>query len=124
LKIVNEDQLEWILADGYYRKILLSEEDLQSPGNLVQLLKVEAGSRIPPHHHQRTTEVFYVLKGQSVLFVDKNYSTRRPGDTILCRPMETHGIVNNSDNDFVLAVFKLDATEDDTYWEEKTAAKQ
>ena len=117
MKIVNEDQLEWISADGYYRKVLLSEEDLQSSENIVQLLKVEAGSRIVPHHHQRITEVFYVLKGQAILFVENNYSTRRPGDIILCKPNETHGIVNNSDNDFVLAVFKLNAIKDDTYWE-------
>jgi quercetin dioxygenase-like cupin family protein len=117
LKVVNEDELEWVPSNGYQRKVLLSEEDLESPGNVVQLLKVERGSRISAHHHERTTEIFYVLKGHAILFVGQEYSLRRPGDVILCKPKETHGIVNNSETDFVLAVFKLNAAEDDTYWQ-------
>jgi len=117
LKIVNEDQLEWKLPDGYYRKVLLSETDLDSPGNVVQLLKVEASSRIKPHHHQKTTEIFYVLRGQAILFVGNDESLRRPGDVIACNPNETRGIINDSNNDFVLVVFKLNATKDDTTWE-------
>jgi len=117
LRIVNEDQLEWKLADGYYRKVLLSDKDLESPGNVVQLLKVEAGSRIRPHHHQKTTEIFYVLKGKAILCVGNDQSLRRPGDFIACNPNETHGIINDSNDDFVLVVFKLNATKDDMIWE-------
>ena len=117
MKIINEDELEWITCEGYKRKVLLSQEDLESPGNVVQLLKIEAGSNIAPHHHKKTTEAFYVLEGRAILFVGNDRSARRPGDTILCKPNETHGVLNNSESDFVVVVFKLNATGDDTYWE-------
>lgn len=117
--MVNENQLDWSPSVGYFKKVLLSEEDLESPGNVVQLLKVEGGSRISSHYHEKTTEIFYVLRGSAVLFVGNDYSIRRPGYIILCKPKETHGIVNNSSEDFVLAVFKLNAAKDDTYWKEK-----
>ena len=111
--------MQWIPSTGYYRKVLLSEKELESPGNVVQLLKVEAGGRIVPHHHGRTAEIFYVLKGQVILFVGDNDSLRRPGDIIFCKPNERHGIVNDSNSAFVVIVFLLNAAKDDTYRESK-----
>ena len=42
---------------------------------------------------------------------------RRPGDIIFCKPNERHGIVNDSNSDFVVIVFKLNAAKDDIYRE-------
>lgn len=117
MKIVKSKEKDWIKTDGYFKKILLTEDDLKSPGNLVQIVKAEKGTSIKPHHHNKTSELFYILKGNGVLFVGDNKQRRKEGDIIFCEAGETHGVINDTDEEFIWLVFKINFTKNDTIWD-------
>lgn len=117
MKIVKPEERDWIKADGYFKKILLTESDLKSAGNIIQIVKAEKGRIIKPHYHKKTSEVFYILKGNGILFVGDNKERRKEGDIIFCERGETHGVINDTEEDFVWLVFKINFTENDTFWD-------
>jgi len=116
LKIVKYDEKEWLEREGYSKKILLTEDELKSRGHLVQIVKSEAHTEIKPHYHKQTIEIYYILKGNAILFFGDKRFRAQQGDAFLCEPGEVHGVVNDSDEEFILLVFKIDAKEDDSYW--------
>ena len=61
-------------------------------------------------------EIYHILKGNAVVFCGDTRVRAQPGDTLLCEPGEVHGVVNNTDEDFQFAVFKINAKDDDMYW--------
>ena len=116
MKFVKIGEKEWLIRQGYSKKILLTEDDLKSKGNLVQIVKNEAHTEIKPHYHKEMTEVYHVLKGNAVVFCGDIRVRSQPGDTLLCEPGEVHGVVNDTDEDFQFAVFKINANDEDTVW--------
>ena len=116
MKFVKIDDKEWLIRQGYSKKILLTEDDLKSKGNLVQIVKNEAHTEIKPHYHKEMTEVYHVLKGNAVVFCGDKRVRSQPGDTLLCEPGEVHGVVNDTNEDFQFAVFKINANDEDTVW--------
>ena len=68
MKFVKICEKEWLIRQGYSKKILLTEDDLKSKGNLVQIVKNEAHTEIKPHYHKEMTEAYHVLKGSAVVF--------------------------------------------------------
>lgn len=117
MKIVKSEEKNWTKVDGYFKKILLTESDLKSPGGVIQIVKAERGMSIKPHHHKKTSEVFYILKGNGILFVGNDRNRRKEGDVIFCEPGETHGVINDTNEDFVWLVLKINFTENDTFWD-------
>ena len=116
MKFVKIDEKGWLERQGYSKKILLTEGDLKSKGNLVQIVKNEAHTEIKPHYHKQMTEVYHVLKGNAVVFCGDTRVRTQPGDTLLCEPEEVHGVVNDTDEEFQFAVFKINANDEDTVW--------
>lgn len=116
MKFVKLDDVDWLIRQGYSKKILLTEDDLKSNGNLVQVVKNEAHTEIKPHYHEHMTEVYHILKGNAVVFCGETRVRAAPGDTLLCEPGEVHGLVNDTDEPFLFAVFKINAKDDDLVW--------
>jgi len=116
MKFVRLSDKQWLERQGYSKKILLTEEDLKSKGNLVQVVKNDAHTEIKPHYHKRMKEVYHVLKGSAIIFCGETRVRAQPGDTLLCEPGEVHGVVNDTDEEFLFAVFKIDADDEDTVW--------
>jgi len=115
LKLIKDDKKEWLERTGYSKKILLNENELKSSGHLVQIVKTEAHTDIKPHYHKQTIEIFYILKGNAILYFGDYKFRTQPGDTFLCEPGDIHGVINDTDEEFSLLVFKIDAQEDDRY---------
>lgn len=115
MKLIKDDKKEWLERVGYSKKILLNEDELKSSGHLVQIVKTEAHTEIIPHYHKQTIEIFYILKGNANLYFGDDKFRAQPGDTFLCEPGDVHGVINDSDEEFSLLVFKIDAQEDDKY---------
>ena len=116
LKFVKLGEKGWLERQGYSKKILLTEDDLRSKGNLVQVVKNEAHTEIKPHYHKQMVEIYHVLKRNAVVFCGETRVKAQPGDTILCEPGEVHGVVNDTDEEFQFVVFKINAKDDDTIW--------
>ena len=116
MKFVKLEEKKWLHRKGYSKKILLSEEELKSKGNIVQIVKNEAHTEIKPHYHKRMTEIYHILKGSATVFCGDFRGEANPGDTLLCEPGEIHGLVNDKNDDFMFAVFKINAHDDDLIW--------
>lgn len=116
MKFVKQQEKKWLKRQGYFKKILLTENDLKSKGNVVQIVKNEAHTEIKPHYHEQMKEIYHILEGNSIVFCGSTRVRAKPGDTLLCEPGEVHGVVNDTDKDFLFVVFKIDAKDDDMYW--------
>ncbi|MBT8171828.1 cupin domain-containing protein [Candidatus Bathyarchaeota archaeon] len=116
MKFVKLTKEGWLEKQGYLKKILLTEKDLKSKGNIVQIIKNKAHTEIKPHFHQKMTEIYHILKGNALIFCGDIRVRANPGDTLLCEPGEVHGLNNDSDQDFLFIVFKINACEDDMTW--------
>lgn len=116
MKFVKLNEEGWLKGQGYSKKILLSEDDLKSKGNLVQIVKNEAHTEIKPHYHKEMIEIYHILRGNAVVFCGDTIVRAHPRDTLLCEPGEVHGLVNDTDEDFLFAVFKINAKDEDIHW--------
>ncbi len=116
MKYVKLTEKGWLKRQGYSKKILLSEDDLKSKGNLVQIVKNEAHTEINPHYHKHMTEIYHILRGKALVFCGNTIVRAQPGDTLLCEPGEIHSLVNDTDEDFLFVVFKINAKDEDIIW--------
>lgn len=116
MKFVKLTKDGWLERAGYSKKILLTEKDLKSKGNIVQIIKNKAQTEIKPHYHKGVTEVYHILKGNAIVFCGDTKVRAYPGDTLLCEPKEVHGLKNDSDQDFLFVVFKINANDEDLIW--------
>jgi len=121
MKYIKPEEREWKDKEGYSKKILLTEEDFQTKGNIVQLVKFPARSKVKPHYHKQTKEVFYVLKEGGIIFIDDKKIRAKNGEIILCEPGEVHGVINDTDEEFRILVYKINAKKNDSYWEDSKA---
>ena len=81
-----------------------------------QIIKNKAQTEIKPHYHNHMTEVYHILKGNAIVFCGEIQVRAFPGDTLLCEPREVHGLKNDTDQDFLFVVFKINSKEDDLTW--------
>jgi anti-sigma factor ChrR (cupin superfamily) len=87
-------------------KILNSDESL---GPAVVLLRMEPGSEIPRHFHERTTEASYVLEGD---FINEGV-TYMAGSEYNVKPMTNHGPHTTNTGCTVLVTFSYPSVLDD-----------
>lgn len=87
-------------------KVLNSDESL---GPAVALLRMEPGSEIPRHLHERTTEMSYVLDGD---FINEGISYTK-GTEINIKPNTVHGPHTTKTGCSVLVTFSYPSVLDD-----------
>ena len=87
-------------------KVLNSQESL---GPAVALLRMEPGSEIPRHLHERTTEMSYVLDGD---FISEGISYPK-GTEIHIKPNTIHGPHTTKTGCTVLVTFSYPSVLDD-----------
>jgi quercetin dioxygenase-like cupin family protein len=116
MKIIKQKDKTWVKFPGYFKKILLTEDDLKSKGNLFQIVKVLPNEEIKSHYHKKTKEIYYVLKGKGIIWVNYYKLRCKPSDVIVCEPGDKHGAINDTDKELVWLVFKINAMKNDTFW--------
>jgi anti-sigma factor ChrR (cupin superfamily) len=87
-------------------KVLNSDQSL---GPAVALLRMEPGSEIPRHLHQKTTETSYVLEGD---FINEGVSYSK-GTEINIKPNTPHGPHTTKNGCSVLITFSYPSILDD-----------
>jgi quercetin dioxygenase-like cupin family protein len=116
MKIVRVDPNNWQEGRGYRKNRLLSAEELRQPGALLQVVSAPPGSRIRPHSHHTSVEVYIIRRGVCELIANDERYMMRPGDVILMEPGDVHELFNYGDEVFELWVFKTNAADRDTDW--------
>ena len=108
---------EIIHEQDYSKRIIFSSEEFEEEGHLLQVVTVPRKTRQRFHAHREQTEVFYILEGEGLLYINAREFLARPGDAFICSPGDRHSLWNQSDEDFKVLVFKMNKPEeDDTDW--------
>ena len=116
MKYLSASTGDWQQCPGYRKKILLTEDDLDDAGALVQLIEIAAHTFVADHYHEHCTEVFHVLEGRGIFVIDGKTFALDVGDTLTCRPREVHSTQNPGDAPFRYVVFKTNAKAGDLEW--------
>ena len=105
---------KWIDRGSYSKLILFNQKELGSKA-LVQLVRIKPKSRVEPHYHKQTKEIFYILEGNAFLYFNGRKIKAKPGKVFLCEPGDVHGVFNPSKKELSLLVFKINPKEKDFY---------
>jgi quercetin dioxygenase-like cupin family protein len=117
MKKRNLDELEWKDRYTYVKDIPFNEKDLNCKGAKFQVVKFRPRTSIKPHYHKKTYEIFYVRSGSGMLNLNGQEFRCKPDDFFLCEPGDVHEFINDTDDDFVILIFKTNEEEDtDMYW--------
>ena len=91
---------------------IASEEELLGAARLYARITVPPGSGIGVHTHVGETEPYFILSGKGT-FTDSDGVEKeiKAGDVCAILPGESHGVMNNSDEDLVfMALIHYDLT--------------
>jgi len=116
MKLIRSSERKWEDKQGYSKKIILDEKDLNHPGALVQLLRIKPKEVVKAHYHKKQMEIFYFLNDNGYFVVNGKRINLESGDVLVIGPNDKHSVVNSSDEDFVYIAFKLNYDPDDFYW--------
>ena len=106
-----------IKREDYSKEIIFNQTDLPGQGHLLQVVTIPPQTKQRLHFHDQQTEVFYILEGECLIYLNDEEFLAKPGDAFVCSPGDKHNLWNKTDEDFKLAVFKIDLPEeDDTHW--------
>lgn len=111
---------EEIIKKDYSKKIIFSLADFQEKGHLLQIVTIPPKTKQRLHSHNKQTEVFYILEGETTITINGVDYPAKPGDAFICSPGDVHNLWNTSDKEFKLLVFKINLPEndDDSNWQE------
>lgn len=117
MKRINLKDVEWTGRFAHQKAILFTEDDLNSKGSKVQVIKIQPDGVIEPHFHKIRTEIFVVLKGKGTITLGDEHIQSNENDFFLCQPNTVHTFKNNSTEDFIVAVIRTNDTGDtDMLW--------
>lgn len=80
------------MESTFTKRVLFSEDRVLS-----FVLNLMPGQEIPPHNHEESDLIFYVLSGGVELEVDGKITQLVEGDVVYCRGEEMFGLKNNTD---------------------------
>ena len=116
----NFKDIEWQTRFTHQKAILFNEDDFDSKGTKLQIIKIKPGGKIEPHYHKARTEAFYVLKGNGRIRQGDEMIECAEGDYLLCKPGVIHAFDNSGNDEFVVAVFRTnDPGDSDILWVKK-----
>lgn len=109
---------ETIVKKDYSKKIIFSLSDFEEPGHLLQTVTIPSQTRQRIHSHNKQTEVWYVLEGETEITINGKIFLAKRGDAFICPPGDKHNLWNKTDKDFKVLVFKINLPEndEDTNW--------
>jgi quercetin dioxygenase-like cupin family protein len=119
MKSIEISDNSWIDGKGYRKQVLASPEELNSEGNLAQVVEIEPGSFVAPHYHNYTYEFYYVIEGQVSFTINDHKQVLKTGAMMITEPKDIHSVRNESQSLFRILVFKTNARPDDTVWLEE-----
>ncbi len=116
MKEIRIDEKNWLIARGYKKQILASEDIFKSAGVLAQVVVIGPHETVAPHYHDHTYEFYYVISGSCKIIINDLERELRKGDMMLTEPGDVHSVHNSGVDDFVVLVFKSNARKEDTFW--------
>jgi mannose-6-phosphate isomerase-like protein (cupin superfamily) len=86
---------------------IFDRKDFESDWDFVDWWKIPRGSSTGGHKHEGTEELYFIVKGKGEMTLNGTKKSVSEGDCILTKSGESHGLVNNSDEDILLFVVQV-----------------
>ncbi|KMQ59336.1 cupin [Chryseobacterium angstadtii] len=90
-----------------------------SRGLSVKQEKMPSGTAEKLHFHKMAEQVFYILKGEAVLYIDHEKFTVKAGESITVQPESKHYISNELNEELEFLVISGPSTHNDRFEIEK-----
>ncbi len=88
-------------SDEKMQKCLLFESDKY----FCDLYCLRSGQDQRIHSHSESDKIYFVLRGKGIFHIAGEQRELGPGEAVLARPGEAHGVRNDAPEDLVLLVF-------------------
>jgi len=85
-------------------------------GTQFQVIRFDRDDSVKPHHHIITEEVYYVLDGEGVLYINGVTYALKKDSMFYIEPYDSHAI--DAKQGLIIIIFKPIEASDDIYWEE------
>jgi len=118
MKKGNLASLNWKDRLTFQKDTPFGEDDFKCEGAKFQIIKFKSHTDVKPHYHKKRTELFYVTKGTGKIIINKESFRVKPDDFFLCEVGDVHQFVNDTNDEFIILVFRTnEPKEDDLYFE-------
>ena len=94
-------------APGVMKQVILANGRVPSLTNFSRAM-LSSGQETEPHTHKDMSEVFFVVEGAGVFYIDNTPIDATVGDCVLIEPGEQHHIKNAAKEPLVLLYFGIE----------------
>ncbi len=102
MTIIQRDNCSaFVTKDGSVIRELLSHRNSTIRHQSLAEATVGPGIKTAAHHHPKTEEIYYILRGSGVMYLEYQAHDVGPGDAIAIPPGTRHWIENRSDQALV-----------------------
>lgn len=114
----NPNSISEDIRQDYSKKILLTRDDFNHDGHLLQIVTIPGNTKQRNHVHMQQTEVFYITSGNPTVVINGTEYDTTAGDSFICSPGDEHYIHTRTDAAAKILVFKTNYPEEgeDTNW--------
>lgn len=107
-----------IVKKDYSKRVIFPLSAFSEKGHLLQIVTIPPHTKQRMHFHEKQTEVYYILEGETIITINGVDYSAKAGDAFITEPRDVHNLWNKSDRDFKLLVFKINMPDntDDTKW--------
>lgn len=77
--------------------------------------KMPPNTKEEAHYHKKAEQIFYILSGIAVFYIEEQKITIREGETLTILPEQRHYIANESDTSIEFLVISQPDTQGDRY---------
>ena len=102
----NLNDLRWRKRYTFLRKIMFTEKELCCKGTKAVMLKYIPGAVALKHYHKYYYELYYIKEGSGLAIINGRKYILKTDDFFLIKPKDIHEIINNSDKDLIVFIFK------------------
>lgn len=116
MKTISSNNLNWEKRFTYKKVIIADEKTFNNKGSKFQIVSFEPHTRIPPHYHKKTVELYYIRHGSGRIILNGKEFVINRDDMYLIEPTDSHEIINDTDGFLTILIFKSNEEENDIYW--------
>ena len=116
MKHIRPAELDWKERFTYTKAIIADEDYLKCKGTKFQIINFSPKTSIGAHYHKKTIEIFFVEHGESAIILNGEKYILEEGDIFIIEPGDTHEIMNYTQDNFTILVFKTNEVKNDIYW--------
>lgn len=102
MEFIKKETIKELSNPGVVSRQLLNTENSQSERMTITEVHLEAGAVQPRHVHKASEQVWYAVKGKGqLLLADDAAEDFSAGDVVRFADGDIHGLLNNSDDEFI-----------------------